>query len=190
MPLAAPAGRAAVEALEHALALVGLEAGALVQHGEPDRLAVARPGERDRAARRRVVERVLGEVVEDRGEVLGGGGDHGGLARVHSQLVVRALGRALPAAAGRVDHLRHVERLLAGSPPPGEREQLGEEAREPLGLVLGGGELALDLGVAALERGRLEPQPQAGERVRSWCDAFATNSRCPRSDAACGRSCR
>ena len=41
---AAAARRAAVEALEHALALVGLEAGALVEHREPDRLAVARPG--------------------------------------------------------------------------------------------------------------------------------------------------
>ena len=39
-----------------------------------------------------------------------------------------------------------------------------EQPGEPLGLVLGGGELALDLGVAALQRRRLEPQPQAGER--------------------------
>ena len=66
---------------------------------------------------------------------------------------------------GGVDHLGHVERLggraLAAAR---EREQLGEQAGEPLGLVLRGGELALDLGVAALQRGGLEAQPQAGER--------------------------
>ena len=82
-----------------------------------------------------------------------------------TQLVLRALGRALPARAGGVDHLGHVERLrrrpLAAAR---EGEQLGEEPGEPLGLVLGGGQLALDLGIAALQRRRLEPQPQPGQR--------------------------
>ena len=162
---AAATRRPAVEALEHALALVGVEAGALVEHREPDRLAVARPGERDRAARGRVVEGVLGEVVEDRGEVLGGGGHDGGRAGRDSKLVIRALGRALPAGAGGLDELGHVERLGRGPlGATGQGEQLGEEPGEPLGLVLGGGELALDLGVAALERRGLETKAKARER--------------------------
>ena len=79
--------------------------------------------------------------------------------------MIRALGRALPAGAGGLDELGHVERLGRGPlGATGEGEQLGEEPGEPLGLVLGGGELALDLGVAALERRGLETKAQARER--------------------------
>ena len=138
------------------------------------------------------MRRVLRQVVEDRGEVLGGGGDDGGRAGRHAKLVIRALGRALPAGAGGLDELGHVERL--GRRPlgaAGQGEQLGEEPGEPLGLVLGGGQLALDLGVAALERRRLEPQPQARQRraqlVRGVRDEVALRRA---AWSPCERSCR
>src|SRR5215207_8317786 len=111
---AAAASRAAVEALEHALQLVSVEPRALVQHRDPHALPVARPGERDGGAGRRVVERVLREVGEDGGDVLGRGRDRGRRARLDTQLVVRPLRGRLPAATDGVDHLRMATTIAPG----------------------------------------------------------------------------
>ncbi len=46
----------------------------------------------------------------------------------------------------------------------GEREQVAQELREPLGLRLRRLEVARDLGIVGLQRRRLQSQPQAGQR--------------------------
>ena len=64
-----------------------------------------------------------------------------------------------------MDEFGYVEWLGRGPlGATGEGEQLGEEPGKPLGLVLGGGQLSLDLWVAALQRRRLEPEAQTRER--------------------------
>ena len=54
--------------------------------------------------------------------------------------------------------------MTAGLSLPGEHEQRVQQAREPVDLLLRGGELALELGAVGLRGRGLEPQPEPGQR--------------------------
>ena len=117
---------------------------------------------------RRVLERVLDQVVEHDRDVLGRGVDGGaGTAVVEDQLAAVLLdGDGAPAleraARGAVQGQRRDDgRALALA---GQGEQVGDRAGEALGLAVGGVEVALQRLVLGLQAGRLEAQPQPGER--------------------------
>ena len=76
------------------------------------------------------------------------------------------LGFGPPTLARELAGDRQVDRTagLCRTALAGEREQRREQLREALRLALRGLQLALEIRVVGPERGRLQPQPQAGER--------------------------
>ena len=163
MPGRRAARAAAGEAVEQARLLAGREPRPLVEHGEPGLVAVAAPVELD--ARRRVAQRVLDQVVEQDREVLLRGRDRRVAAADQLELAAVLLRGGRPALVGPLGRARERDRprrrrLVALAR---ERQQRGQQPREPLDLELG--RLELRLGVAArLGARRLEPQAQPGQR--------------------------
>ena len=72
----------------------------------------------------------------------------------------------LPAVARGARHVAQLDQLaLAGALGVGrQRQQVGQQAVEPLGLALGGLDVAPHAGIARLVARGLQPQPQPGQR--------------------------
>jgi hypothetical protein len=79
-------GRHAVEPLEHVRPRLGRNAGAVVDHVEHDRAAVAARGDRHAAARLRVAHRVVDEVRHQRAQQAVAAGDVEPLAEIRAEV--------------------------------------------------------------------------------------------------------
>jgi len=147
----------ACKPLEDTLLLAPPQAGTLVEDGEVDLASLVAAFDRDGAARR-VVERVFDQVVEDDREVLVRRCRHRFVAAVRDQAVPPSRRSVVPALLCLLDGRAQRDGAARRRPIafPGEREQRGEQPREPLDLALGGVELGRQLG-PRLERRRLEP---------------------------------
>jgi hypothetical protein len=113
----------------------------------------------------RVVEGVLDQVVEHDREVFLGCACHGVAAAGRGQFAAAAAGSLGPALLRLLDSGAERHRCARGRPIalPGQCQQRRQELREALDLLLGRLELLAELR-ACLQRRRLEPQPQAGQR--------------------------
>ena len=107
------------------------------------------------------MERVLDQVVEDDREVLLGGVDDSVICRGELQTALLLLGAGLPALlrvlGGEAE--RHQPAACRALPLAGQHEQRVQQSGEPLDLLLGGGQLPLEVRALGLRRGRLEAQP-------------------------------
>ena len=168
------------EALEHALLLTRGQPRAAVADGDA-RLSAARPVPRPRSgAGGRILDRVLDQVVDHDREVLLGRPHRDAWILLHDQPLVLERGRAFPAldrggqlgadgqrrpGAGRVRSRASARRPLSRLARRSVSRSAAASSRPPPG--------PRDFSAAASSR-----KLQAGQRVPSRCDAFATKSRC------------
>jgi hypothetical protein len=111
------------------------------------------------------VQRVLDQVVEhDRDVLVGGVGNRVAVALVHEILasLIGVRAPALLSAPRRVGE-RDSRTRRGISALAGERQLGAEQAREPLELELGGGEVLVDFGATPVARG-LDAEAQSGQR--------------------------
>ena len=167
-------------------------AGTARRHAAPPRAARPGPRRARRAGRcasqvtvtvvpaRRVDERVLDQVVERDRDVLLARADERVAVALEREPVAARLGARQPAL---VAPPRTRCRSETGARSVGpvavarEREQRVQQPRQPLDLGLGELELVPTAGSSRLQAGRLEPEPEAGERrpqlVRRVADELA-----------------
>ena len=130
---------------------------------------------------RRVVQRVLRQVVEDRGEVLGRRGHHRRRRPAPPCSSCPTAPPALPAPAAASITSATSSGCAAGRSPPPARVSSSDSRRASRSVSCSAAASSRShlgsrlFSAAASSRSR---SPVSG--VRSWCDAFATNSRCPR----------